>query len=74
MVIFGLMKTFSRTRRCTDASLDVCFFASAFTRTIFHPDSPSFEWERRLGVDTDISGEMSPVGSRPGSGLSRFAQ
>ncbi|KAK7688604.1 hypothetical protein QCA50_008142 [Cerrena zonata] len=55
-------------------SLDVCFFASAFTWTIFHPDSPSCGWEHRLGLDTDIGGEMSPVDCRPGSRLSRFAE
>ncbi|KAK7688593.1 hypothetical protein QCA50_008131 [Cerrena zonata] len=72
MVIFGSMKTFSRTRRRTDVSLDVCFFASASTQAISTLDSPSFGWEHRLGLDTDIGGEMSPVDFRPGLRLSRF--
>ncbi|KAK7688630.1 hypothetical protein QCA50_008168 [Cerrena zonata] len=42
------------------------FFVSAFTQTISHPDSPSFGGEHRLGLDTGISGEMSPVDSCPG--------
>lgn len=81
MLLVNLVLTVSfRTRRCTDASLNVCFFASVFTWTIFHPgmfmsnslvnlilivypDSPSCGWEHRLGLDTDIGGEVSPVGT-----------